>query len=242
MTKKSNRLKIAAVGDLHVRHGLPSLSEELFSKASKEADVLLLCGDLTNLGLPEEAKLLAKDLSSCSIPVMAVTGNHDYESDQIGEIKRILQEAKVVFLEDEPFEMGGIGFVGVKGFAGGFGNHLLGSFGEQSIKTFVSESVKEAMKLENHLRLMDNDRIVVVLHYSPIAETVKGEPPEIFPFMGSSRLEETISRYGKVKAVFHGHSHHGSFLGRTSKNIPVYNCCFHVIKKHFQKPYALIEL
>lgn len=213
---------------------------ELFGEISREADALALCGDLTNVGNPREAELLSQSLRACSIPVVAVLGNHDYECGHQDEVVRALEQAGVKFLDNQVHEVGGVGFAGVKGFAGGFGRRILSPFGEPIIKKFANESVQESLKLEKALHALHGKRIVVVLHYAPIAETLAGEPPEIMPFLGSSRLGETIDRFD-VSAVVHGHAHHGAFAGRTPRGVPVYNCA-QFVPKAGGKRYAVIEV
>lgn len=233
-------VKVAALADLHVEETSVQPYRDLFAEISQRADVLALCGDLTNLGKTGEAEILAHDLRSCTIPVVGVLGNHDHESGQPQAVVNILQDAGVHFLESDVHEAGGVGFAGVKGFGGGFGTRMLSSFGEKAIKRFVAEAMDEAMRLENALRMLRSERKVVVLHYSPIADTLAGESPELFAFLGSSRLAETVDRF-EVAAVFHGHAHHGSYSGATAKGIPVYNCA-HPVAKMGGRPYALIEL
>lgn len=233
-------LRLAAVGDLHVTDTAKAPYRELFGEISREADVVALCGDLTDLGKPSEAEILAEDLRALSIPAVAVLGNHDHECGNPEEIRRILTQAGVKFLEEHTHEIHGVGFAGVKGFAGGFGRRMLSAFGESSIKTFVSEGVNEAMRLENALRTLRAKRRVVVLHYAPISETVVGEPHEIWPFLGSSRLAEVIDRFD-VSAVVHGHAHRGAYRGNTPNGVPVYNVARH-IEKDGGKPYALLEI
>lgn len=233
-------MKLAGLADLHVEETSVQPYRDLFGEISQRADVLALCGDLTNLGSVREAEILAQDLRSCTIPVIGVLGNHDHESGQPLEIIRILQEAGLHFLESQTHELQGVGFAGVKGFGGGFGTRMLSAFGEEAIKCFVSEAVDEAMRLENALRMIRSERKVVLLHYSPITATLLGEAPELFPFLGSSRLAETIDRY-EVSAVLHGHAHHGNYCGATSRGIPVYNCALHVTKDN-DRPYGLIEI
>jgi len=169
-----------------------------------------------------------------------VLGNHDYECGCPEEIARILRDAGMRVLEGQATEIDGVGFVGVKGFAGGFGRRMLGSFGEPAIKAMVAENVNEAMRLENAMRQVASERALVVLHYAPIPETIAGEPLEIFPFLGSSRLAETIDRF-KVSAVVHGHAHHGAYEGRTPGGAPVYNVA-QQIPKPGGRPYAILEL
>jgi uncharacterized protein len=233
-------LRIAGLADLHVEETAAHPYRDLFSEISDRADVLALCGDLTNFGKPAEAEILAEDLRSCTIPVLGVLGNHDLESGQGEEVVRILQQAGLCFLETRVREIDGVGFAGVKGFAGGFGRRMLSSFGETAIKAFVAETMNEAMRLENALHALQTERIVVLLHYAPIAGTLAGEAAEIFPFLGSSRLAETIDRF-RVKAVLHGHAHHGSYAGATPRGIPVYNCA-RPVAKDSGRPYALIEV
>src|SRR5438094_9871257 len=240
MPDKSEMLTFAAIGDLHIREDRTPLFRELFAEISAKAEVLVLCGDLTDVGKPREAEVLADDLRACSIPVVGVLGNHDYESGQAEEVEKILKAAGVHLLKGQSYETNGVAFVGVKGFVGGFGRRMLASFGEAVLKAFVAESVKEAMRLEDAKRAVGNERAVVVLHYAPILDTVEGEPLEIFPFLGSSRLGETIDRF-KVSAVVHGHAHHGRYQGRTSRGAPVYNVALQV-EKPSSRPYALIKV
>lgn len=240
MTKARKSLKVAAIGDLHVKEDGSRSYSELFSEISEVADVLVLAGDITDLGRPAEAEMLASQLKSCSVPVVGVLGNHDYECGAVEEVAAIVKDAGVHLLEGQSTTIDGVGFVGVKGFAGGFGRYMLSSFGEPAIKAMVSESTHEAMNLENALRHVESDRVLVVLHYSPIPETLQGEPVEIFPFLGSSRLAETVDRF-KVSAIVHGHAHHGSFQGKTPGGAPVYNVAA-PIPKPDGKPYALLSI
>ncbi|HEY8565186.1 MAG TPA: metallophosphoesterase [Beijerinckiaceae bacterium] len=233
-------LRVAAMGDLHVKEEHAGPYRDLFGEISRAADVLVLAGDLTDLGKVKEAEILAEDLRACSIPVIGVLGNHDYECGCVEEVSRILRQAGIRLLDGQATEVDGVGFVGVKGFAGGFGRRMLGSFGEPAIKAMVAESMNEAMRLENAMRTVKQERALVVLHYAPIPETIEGEPHEIFPFLGSSRLAETIDRF-KVSAVVHGHAHRGRYEGRTPGGAPVYNVAQH-IEKPTGRPYALLEI
>ncbi|MBB4143809.1 metallophosphoesterase family protein [Rhizobium rhizoryzae] len=234
------KVRIAAVADLHVKETGSVSYKDLFTEISTEADILVMAGDLTDLGKKAEAELLAADLRACTIPMVAVLGNHDFECGAVDEVRSILKGAGVHLLEGQAVEIHGVGFAGVKGFAGGFGRHMLGSFGEPAIKAMVAESVEETMRLENALRQVRSERAMVVLHYAPIPETVEGEPKEIYPFLGSSRLAETIDRF-PVSAVVHGHAHRGRFEGKTPGGAPVYNVAAHIEKPN-GKPYAIIEL
>lgn len=239
-TEFPEKLRIAAIGDIHVRAEEQTPYRAMFAELSREADVLALCGDLTDLGKIEEAEILAHELRACAIPVVAVLGNHDYESGHCDDVGRILRQAGAHVLEGQSIDIQGVSFVGAKGFCGGFGRHMLGAFGENSIKSFVQESVNEAMRLENALRASHGRTTVVVLHYAPIAETLIGEPPEIFAFLGNSRLGETIDRF-PVSAVFHGHAHHGRFEGRTPGGVPVYNVAL-PIQKPSGRVYGIVEV
>jgi uncharacterized protein len=234
------KLRVACLGDLHVKEDGSHQYRELFGEVAKEADVLVLCGDLTDMGKPREAELLADDLKACAIPVVGVLGNHDYESGFHEQVRDTLKAAGMQLLDGQFCEVKGVAFVGVKGFAGGFGRRMLSSFGEPTIKSFVAETMNEAMRLENAMRTVKNERAVVVLHYAPIAETVEGEPLEILPFLGCSRLAETIDRF-KVSAVVHGHAHRGRYEGRTPGGAPVYNVAIQIAKPS-GKPYALLEV
>jgi uncharacterized protein len=228
------------MGDLHVREDNHASYRELFGEISREADVLVLAGDLTDLGKPQEAELLAQDLKACSIPVIGVLGNHDYECGAHEEVAHILKDAGMRVLDGQSCEIDGVGFVGVKGFAGGFGRRMLGSFGEPAIKQFVGEAMNETLRLENAMRQVRAKRSVVILHYAPVTDTIESEPLEIYPFLGSSRLAETIDRF-KVSAIVHGHAHRGRYEGRTPGGQPVYNVAKH-IDKPTGKPYGILEI
>jgi Icc-related predicted phosphoesterase len=242
--RRTSTLRIAAIGDMHISKSSQGKFQALFSQISGSADVLVLCGDFTDYGLADEAKILARELTtSVKIPVVAVLGNHDYESGQEAEISQILRDAGVAVLDGEAVEIHGVGFAGVKGFAGGFGRGALGPWGEQAIKHFVQAAVDESLKLEAALARLRTQRRVALLHYAPIRATVEGEPPEIYPYLGSSRLEEPINRY-RVSAVFHGHAHRGAPEGRTSVGVPVYNVAMPLLARlnPDRPPYLVLEL
>jgi len=244
MSAVKNVVRIAAIGDLHYGRNAPAGSlQPLFAQITAAADVLVICGDLTDYGLPEEARSLAREINtSIKIPCIAVLGNHDVESGQQDEVCRILGDAGVVMLDGGTTEVHGIGFAGVKGFAGGFGRRALGPWGEDIIKKFVHEAVDEALKLESALARLRNNRLITILHYAPIQETVEGEPCEIYPFLGCSRLEEPIGRF-PVTAVFHGHAHHGRAEGRTTRNVPVFNVSMSLMRETFpEQPFRLFEV
>jgi Icc-related predicted phosphoesterase len=245
MVKTPGVVRVAAVGDIHLgraEYGPPIPT--LFAQVSEMADVLALCGDLTDRGEPEEGRQLARALASVGVPVVAVLGNHDYEAGKVPELSRILCESGVQVLDGgEAVEIHGVGFAGVKGFAGGFGRRALGPWGEETIKLFVREAVDEALKLETSLSKLRTDRRVVLLHYSPIAGTVEGEPREIYPYLGSSRLEEPLIRY-PVDAVFHGHAHHGTLEGKTVGGVRVFNVSLSLLHRSFpdRPPFRIVEL
>lgn len=222
----ADTLVVASLGDLHFGKSSRGHLQPLFERIADAADILTLCGDLTNHGLEEEGQLLAQELSaSLNIPVVAVLGNHDYESGHGSAIAEALTKIGVHVLEGEACEIRGIGFAGVKGFGGGFGQRMLSPFGEEAVKRFVQEALGESLKLESALARLRTPHRFAVLHYSPIAATVEGEPPEIFPFLGCSRLEEPLNRY-PLDAVFHGHAHHGKPAGKTQSGVPVYNVSY----------------
>ena len=223
-------IRIAAVGDLHCPKTPDDVLRAVFKYANEEAEVLLLCGDLTDYGKPEEAVTLAKLLSDVRIPMLGVLGNHDYESGQPHDVERILCEAGLLILDGDFRILHDIGFVGAKGFAGGFGERALQPWGEDVLKHFVREAIDEALKLESALAKVQVSRRIVLMHYAPIAQTTYGEPAEIVPFLGSSRLEEALNRY-PIVAAFHGHAHHGSLEGRTRDQVPIYNVALPLLQR-----------
>lgn len=243
MANDRKNIRFAAVGDLHCRKESAGTLRDFFSQASEAADALLLCGDLTDYGLPEEAKVLADELAVVKVPMVAVLGNHDYESGVPVEVRQILMQAGVRVLDGEACEVLGVGIAGAKGFAGGFGRGSLGPWGEGAIKQFVNEAIQEALKLESALAKLRTRQRIAVLHYSPIVGTVEGEPVEIFPFLGSSRLEDPLVRY-PVNAVVHGHAHRGTPEGKTVNGVPVYNVAKPLLQRAFpdRPPFRVIEV
>ena len=243
MVEQKGVVRVAAAGDLHCGRDSEGVLQPLFASLAGEADVLALCGDLTDYGHPEEAHLLARELATVKVPIVAVLGNHDYESGQGEQVKEILCEAGIRVLDGDAVELEGIGFAGVKGFAGGFGERMLGGWGEQAIKLFVREAVDEALKLESALARLRMPGRIALLHYSPIQATVEGEPREIFPFLGSSRLEEPLNRV-PLTAVLHGHAHHGSPAGQLPSGTPVYNVAMPLLRRlHADRPpFRIIEI
>jgi Icc-related predicted phosphoesterase len=238
----AKRLRVAAVGDLHVGESQERPYRELFERVHEDADVLCLCGDLVNFGKTREVEVLLADIRACRIPMVGVLGNHEHECGQPEVVSRMLCDAGVKVLTGQAFEIEGVGFAGGKGFIGGFGRYMLSPFGEASVKAFVQEAIDDANQIENSIRMLRTERSVVLLHYAPVVETVLGEPPEIHAFLGSSRLAETIDRYDNISIVVHGHAHRGGAEGRTNKGVPVYNVALPVLKTLGDKPYRVFEV
>jgi Icc-related predicted phosphoesterase len=213
---------LAAVGDLHCGRNSAAALHSLFARLDPRADALLLCGDLTDYGHPDEARVLVKELATLKLPIVATLGNHDFESGRQAEVKQVLEEAGVHVLDGDACEIAGVGFAGVKGFIGGFGRYTLEPWGEEAIKGCVQEATNEALKLGAALAKLRTRRRVALLHYAPIEATVVGEPPALHPFLGSSRLEEPLERY-PVDFVLHGHAHRGAPESTTEGGTPVYN-------------------
>lgn len=237
-------VRVAAMSDVHVGKESAGALQAVFEAASDEADVIVLAGDLTDYGLPEEARVLVREVSSSAhIPMVAVLGNHDYESGHQVELCTILSDGGIRVLDGDSVEIAGVGFAGVKGFAGGFGRGALGPWGEPLIKQFVQEALNEALKLETSLARLRTPARFAVLHYSPVRSTVEGEPLEIYPYLGCSRLEEPLLRY-PVSAVVHGHAHKGTLEGRTQTGVPVYNVSMPLLRREFpdRPPFRVIEV
>lgn len=232
-------MRIAATADLHFSPQSYDRLREPLSRVREEADVLVLAGDLTNYGKPDEMESLLNALVRLRIPTVAVLGNHDYESGKHEELIRMMAAEGIKILDGSSYERDGVGFAGTKGFLGGFGRGVLTAFGEPEVKAFVQASIDEAMKLERALSLLRAEKRVVIVHYAPVIETVKGEPPEIFPYLGSARLSEVADRHG-CQLIIHGHAHHGAAEGRTTGGIPVYNVALPILMA--QTPPAVYRL
>ncbi|ASZ15120.1 metallophosphoesterase [Chitinophaga pendula] len=247
MESTTKPVRIAAIADIHVSATDKNRWVEFFRTVSQQADVLLICGDLTDTGDESEAEILQAEMKSCTIPVVCVLGNHDYEKGRQKLIRQIVQEQHHVHvLDGEAVILHGVGFAGVKGFGGGFDGHMLSMFGETAMKAFVQEAVDEALHLDRALARLDQEHAdikkVALMHYSPMLETVKGEPEQIYPFLGSSRLAEPLVRR-KVVAAFHGHAHAGTAKGMLSDIVPVYNVARHVLDTaHPAAGFFLLEL
>ncbi|HKB09221.1 MAG TPA: metallophosphoesterase [Vicinamibacterales bacterium] len=238
-----NPVRVAAIGDLHCTKSSQGAFQPLFARINETADIAVLAGDLTDYGLPAEAAVLAKELAGLRVPAAAVLGNHDLESGKSAEVAAILRDTGLTLLDGDACELAGVGIAGVKGFGGGFGRHALAPWGETIIKQFVREAVDEALKLEAALARLRTKQLIALLHYSPVQATVDGEPLEIYPFLGSSRLEEPIGRY-PVSVVFHGHAHRGQLEGTTRGGVPVYNVSMPLLTRSFpdRPPFRILEL
>jgi Icc-related predicted phosphoesterase len=220
----SRPIRVAASGDLHARLDRPNRLQRIFREVNDQADILLLAGDLTDHGDPDEAEQLAEEMSAVRVPIVAVLGNHDYEMGKADEVVRILSRGGIRILDGGFFIFEKrLAIAGTKGFAGGFGRATLEPWGEEPIKRFVFEAVNESLKLESALaRIKDYPKRIALMHYAPVHGTVEGENPELIPFLGCSRLAEPIDNFGADFAV-HGHAHKGRTQANTPGGIPVYN-------------------
>jgi len=226
-------IRVAAVGDIHLGHdSAGSLRQEL-DDIAECADVLLVAGDLTNTGRQEEAAIVARELGGLPVPVVAVLGNHDYHCGQEEHIRERLENAGVIVLEGETVHVdvngSRLAVAGSKGFGGGFAGACATEFGEPEMKDFVRHTKFLAERLGEAVQSMDGDVRVVLLHYSPIPQTLRGEPPEIYPFLGSYLLGEAVDLCG-ADLILHGHAHRGVEKGVTPGGILVRNVAQPVIK------------
>jgi len=226
------KIRLAVVADIHWHAERRPSYRHHFDQVHEVADILVLPGDLTGQGLLEEARSLCQQLRRVTIPIIAVLGNHDVHSRHDDSIPHLLEDAGVMLLNGKTarLQINGlsVGFTGTKGFCGGFGARCLTPFGEREIKEFIAVTRDEAAKLENGLKSLETDIRVAVLHYSPVAETLEGEPVELYPFLGSSLLSEPVDRVG-ADIILHGHAHHGVERGATQSGIPVRNAALPVI-------------
>ena len=235
-------MRIAATADLHFSPQSYDKIREPFTHVRDEADVLVIAGDLTNYGRPEEMHSLLNALVRLRIPIVAVLGNHDYEGGQEQELIKMMTTEGIKVLDGSSYERDGVGFAGTKGFIGGFGRGVLTAFGEKEVKAFVQASIDETLKLERALSMLRTEKTVIVTHYSPVVDTVRGEPNEIWPYLGSSRLAEVIDRHGAVLSI-HGHAHHGQLQGKTTGGVPVHNVALSLLMaQQPPKPYRILEI
>jgi len=233
-------MRIAAVGDLHCRADTRRNIAVALRGVDQEADVLLLAGDLTDHGTPEEASWLAEELSQIEMEKCAVLGNHDFEGGEDVAVRRILSESGVHVLDGDPWVLNDLGVAGVKGFAGGFEQSQLQRFGEHEIKAFVDACIAEELKLEKALFQLRTRHRVALLHYSPCRQTLEGEPLEIFPFLGATRLSGPIDQLRPNLAI-HGHAHRGTLRGSTRGGVPVVNVALPVLRR-LEKPLGYLTL
>ena len=244
MAEPGSTVRVAALADIHCGSASRGAFQWLFSYVAEHADVLLICGDLTANGLGDEAVVLAREITSAAtLPIIAVLGNRDYHSDEVPALRHILAHAGVVVLDGDAVTIRGVGFAGVKGFAGGFGDRALGSWGEPLVRQFANEAASEASKLERALTSLETAQRVALLHYSPCRGTVEGESPDIIPFLGSSKFDATLASV-PVTAVFHGHAHNGALEGTTSSGVPVYNVALPLLRRRRPEtpPFRVIEI
>jgi Icc-related predicted phosphoesterase len=231
-------IRLAAVGDLHIGEDSVAIWRDAFRNVARDADLLLLAGDLTRGGESNEAACLVSALHEVGVPIVAVLGNHDYHADRDRSIASLLENNGVSVLEGSStvFEIAGtrVGVAGTKGFGGGFENASGSEFGEPEMKAFIAHTRGMAERLERALDALDADLRVALLHYAPIPETLKGERLEIYPFLGSHLLAGAIERSG-ADLVLHGHAHGGMERGQTSDGTPVRNVAQPVI----QRPYVV---
>jgi Icc-related predicted phosphoesterase len=225
-------IRVAAVADLHVAEDSAAAWREALAPVSSEADALLLAGDLTRTGTPEEAKAVAFAVEEVRIPVLAVLGNHDHHADQVAELSSILAGGGIRVLEGAAAVIGvgdaRLGVAGSKGFGGGFENACASDFGEPEMKAFIRHTGTLADRLRRALQELRSEVRIALLHYSPIPATLQGERPEIYPFLGSHLLARAIDAAG-ADLVLHGHAHAGSEKGATPGGVPVRNVAQPVI-------------
>lgn len=238
MSQGNRQVRVAVAGDLHYDGTSGGGLQRFFAQVQREADVLALVGDLTTHGTVEQVQGFVAEMDGFDLPTVAVLGNHDVEAEQTEQTTAILRDRGIHVLDGDNVVLEGVGFAGVKGFGGGFGRGALGAFGERLYKEFVQAALDEALKLETALRKLDAPHRIALLHYAPIPETLEGEPPVIFPFLGSSRLLPPIETY-RPDVVFHGHAHIGAPEGRTPSGIPVYNVAATLMERHTGRPFRI---
>ena len=235
-------MRLAAVADIHLVAENHERDVHQFSPANDLADVLVVAGDFTNHGMPEEMRAVLGVLEHIRIPIVAVLGNHDHESGHQDELAGMLRVAGVHLLDGQCHEIDGVGFAGTKGFCGGFAPYELMPFGEQGIKTLVEIAEREAIKLAYGLAQIQAEKKVAITHYAPIKETIAGEPEPIFAFLGSSRLERALETHRPVLAL-HGHAHKGTFSAETKSGIRVCNVALPILRRRGEEhPFAIFNL
>jgi Icc-related predicted phosphoesterase len=229
-------VRIAAAGDVHASEATRARIEEAFAGVEHDADLILLAGDLTTHGEPEQAKVLADACRVLEIPVCAVLGNHDLHSGYGDEISAVCAEAGIHMLDRSStvceFGGGEVGIVGTKGFIGGFTGSALSDFGEPVLRRCYAETTAEVEAIHRGLQEVAHCPVrIVLLHYSPTADTLLGEPEGIWTYLGCDRLATPIAEH-RPDVVLHGHAHAGSFEGAIG-TVPVYNVAVHVTGRDF---------
>jgi Icc-related predicted phosphoesterase len=234
-------IRVAAAADIHAGPETAGTLAPLLTELKDEADLLLLGGDLTRSGQPAEAEILVNELADVGVPIVAVLGNHDYHADQAAAITALLRQAGIHVLDRSSvvLDVAGqrVAIAGTKGFGGGYGAAMADNFGEREMKDWIGHAEAEAATLENVLSGLVGDVRLVLLHYSPVPETLSGERLELYPFLGNSLLGDAIDRAG-ADLVLHGHAHHGSMAGSTPSGVPVRNVAQSVIRR----PYAVFDI
>jgi Icc-related predicted phosphoesterase len=229
-------IRIAAVGDVHLDADVLGRYRPALERLPEQADVLLLAGDLTRHGTADEARCVAQEFGGLGVPVIAVLGNHDHHSDEVPEVVKVLTDGGITVLEGEGtvVDCAGrrLGVAGAKGFGGGFAGRCASAFGEPEMKAFVQTTIDAADRLGAALRELDCDVRVALTHYSPVPDTLVGEPLEIYPFLGSYLLGQAIDSAPTALAV-HGHAHAGTERGRTPGGVRVRNVAHPVIKQAY---------
>jgi len=234
-------MRIAAIGDLHCKADSVGMIRRLLDGVDREADILILAGDITNVGLEKEMEVLLDELKWFTMPIIAVMGNHDHESNRIELLVRMMSDSGIRVLDGTVCEINGFGIVGTKGFCGGFGQLHVQPFGEQALKSFILTSINEAKRMDNALANLNCRYRMAVLHYAPIKETLKGEEVELYPFLGSSLFADVLDRHC-VDVIVHAHAHHGSPYGFTPGRIPVHNVSRFVQNRFNQRTYGLLTV
>ncbi|MBH0781776.1 metallophosphoesterase family protein [Nocardia bovistercoris] len=234
-------MRIAAVGDIHLGQDCGGRWREALAALPGLADVLLLAGDLTRHGTAVEAAVVAAEFGDCGVPVVAVLGNHDYHSDVAAEVTALLTEAGIIVLEGSSVRLDidgvSLGIAGTKGFGGGFAGKCASAFGEPLMREFARHSAELAASLDCALAELETDFTVALTHYSPVSDTLHGEPPEIYPFLGSYLLGEAVDNH-RVDLAVHGHAHAGTEHGTTPGGTRVRNVAHPVLRA----AYAVYEL
>jgi Icc-related predicted phosphoesterase len=229
-------IRIAAVGDVHMDADVVGRFRPAMADLAERADLLLLAGDLTRHGTADEAKCVAQEFGGMPVAVVAVLGNHDHHCDQPVELTQILVDAGITVLEGSGtvIHCDGqrVGIAGVKGFGGGFAGRCATAFGEPEMKSFVRHGQESADRLAAALAALDCDVKVALTHYSPVADTLIGEPLEIYPFLGSYLLGQAVDEAGVALSV-HGHAHMGTERGRTPGGVNVRNVAHPVIRQAY---------